>query len=269
MTTLFDHDRRAMSVAGVELEIDAIQRSGPREPIVFLHGFGSTKEDYADIVFHKALDDRPFLAYDAPGCGRSHCADLDRLSIPFLVDVALGMIDGAGFDRVHLVGHSMGGLTGLMLADAHPERVLSFTSIEGNLAPEDCFLSRQILTHADPDPDAFLDAFASRALTAPAYASALFAAGLKHKVRPGAVAPIFKSMVHLSDEAGLMERFLGLPCPRLFMYGSQNAGLSYLPNLRDEGVQLAEISKCGHFPMYSNPFEMWICLSAFFIAESD
>lgn len=106
-------------------------------PIVLLHGFGSTKEDYADIVRRPALQGRPVLAYDAPGCGASTASRLDAVDIPFLVEVARTMIDRAGIDRVHLAGHSMGGLTGLMLADSMPERIASFTTVEGNVAPED------------------------------------------------------------------------------------------------------------------------------------
>ena len=48
------------------------------------------------------------------------------------------------------------------------------------------------------------------------------------------------------------------------MYGEQNSSLSYLPRLADEGVKLAEISHSGHFPMYSNPVQMW-CRVADFI----
>ena len=77
------------------------------------------------------------------------------------------------------------------------------------------------------------------------------------KVRAEAVRGIFSSMVELSDRGDLMRRFLGLPCPRLFMYGEQNSHLSYLADLQARGVELASITGCGHFPMYSNPLEMW------------
>lgn len=136
MANEFDRSVLSLEVQGVELDVAAIHRAGNLEPIVFLHGFGSIKEDYADIVRHSAFDGHPFLAYDAPGCGESRCADLSRVSIPFLVDVALAMLGAMGIERFHLVGHSMGGLTALMLADAHPGRVMSFVNIEGNIAPE-------------------------------------------------------------------------------------------------------------------------------------
>ena len=38
-------DMRELRVDGVDLRVAAIGRDGP-EPIVFLHGFGSTKEDH-------------------------------------------------------------------------------------------------------------------------------------------------------------------------------------------------------------------------------
>ncbi|SFP63529.1 alpha/beta fold hydrolase [Pseudomonas borbori] len=246
-----------LNVDGVDLTVAALHRGGDQAPIVFLHGFGSTKEDYADIVRYAAFNGHPFLAYDAPGCGETSCSDLARIGIPFLLKTALAMLEHFGIRRFHLVGHSMGGLTALMLAHQHPERVLSFVDIEGNIAPEDCFLSRQIHDYAREDARRFFADFIERTRHAPAYASALYAASLRHKVRAGAVRGIFESMVALSDHGELMDKFLALPCPRMFMYGEQNASLSYLAYIKSQGVHLAEIRNCGHFPMYSNPTAMW------------
>lgn len=263
MTTEFQHSFHDIIIDDVPLRIAAIARDGHLAPIVFLHGFGSTKEDYADIVRHPAFEGRPFLAYDAPGCGETHCANLSQISIPFLVKTALAMLKVSGIDKFHLVGHSMGGLTALMLADSHPERILSFTDIEGNIAPEDCFLSRQIVAFSNPDADTFMDDFVTRTIHLPAYASALYSASLRHKIRAGAVRSIFNSMVDLSDNADLMERFLNLPAPKMFMYGEQNASLSYLDHIEASGVRRCEIPQSGHFPMYSNPPVMWQEIAGF------
>ncbi len=208
------------------------------------------------------FDGRAILAYDAPGCGESACDDLSAISIPFLAATARAALDAARIGRFHLVGHSMGGLTALELADADPDRVLSFVDIEGNLAPEDCFLSRQILTHPEDDAEDFLDAFVERTRRAPDYASALYAASLRHKVRAGAVGPIFRSMVERSDHGDLLQRFLALPHPRMFMHGDQNTHLSYLATLAAGGVDVVSIPRCGHFPMYSNPAAMWQHIAA-------
>jgi pimeloyl-ACP methyl ester carboxylesterase len=98
--------------------------------------------------------------------------------------------------------------------------------------------------------------------------SALYAAALRHKVRAGAVRGIFGSMVGLSDHGDLMKKFLALPLPKMFMYGEQNASLSYLPRLHAHGVELAEIPHSGHFPMYSNAPAMWQRIAAFQARES-
>jgi len=246
-----------LSVDGVHLTVATVGRGGELAPIVFLHGFGSTKEDYADIALRPAFAGRPFLAYDAPGCGQTWCEDLPTVSIPFLVKTAQTVLRQAGIGRFHLIGHSMGGLTALLLAHHDPGRVLSFVDIEGNLAPEDCFLSRQVLTHPAADPEEFFGDLIERARRSPSYASALFAASLRHKVRPDAVRPIFESMVDLSDHGDLMAKFLSLPCPRMFMYGQQNSSLSYLAKLNANDVELAEIPYSAHWPMYSNPAAMW------------
>ncbi|WP_235026134.1 alpha/beta fold hydrolase, partial [Caballeronia arationis] len=37
----------------------------------------------------------------------------------------------------------------------------------------------------------------------------------------------------------------------------------YLPHMLRNGVQLAEIPHCGHFPMYSNPVRMWARIAEF------
>lgn len=73
--------------------------------------------------------------------------------------------------------------------------------------------------------------------------------------------PEIHGWVNLSDNGDLMEKFLALPFPR--MYGEQNRSLTYLPHLAANGIQLAEITRSGHFPMYSNAPEMWDRIAAF------
>ena len=258
-----------LQVQGVELEVATAHRAGALAPIVFLHGFGSTKEDYLDIVRHPAFAGRAFIAYDAPGCGATRCGDLSKVSIPFLVATAKASLEHFGVDKFHLVGHSMGGLTALMLAHEQPHRVLSFVDIEGNVAPEDCFLSRQVVDYPADSAEKFFDDFVERTWHSPFYSCPLYAASLRHKVRAQAVRGIFESMVELSDHGELMVKFLSLPFPRMFMYGEQNASLSYLAHLRANGVQLAEIARSGHFPMYSNPVDMWEQLAGFLAPPAD
>lgn len=255
-----------LTIDGVDLDVAGLRRDGTKTPILFLHGFGSTKEDYADIIQRPEMAEHPVLAYDAPGCGVTTSTDLSINTIDFLLATAEQMLAAAGIDQFHLVGHSMGGLTALLLAHRHPERVASFINIEGNLAPEDCFLSRQILTHPGDTPEGFLADFRDRAADSRFFSSALYSASLTHKVRADAVRPIFTSMVDASDNQPLLDWFTTLTAPTMFVYGVQNRALSYLPILDAHGVELAEISHSGHFPMYSNPPEFWNRLTRFITA---
>ncbi|MFE7276839.1 alpha/beta fold hydrolase [Streptomyces sp. NPDC057623] len=259
----FADEQLTLRVDDVPLRIAAVRRDGERAPVVFLHGFGSTKEDYVDFVHRPEFAGRPFLAYDAPGCGGSEGDDAARISVPFLVRTAQAVLRRSGIERFHVVGHSLGGLTALLLAHQEPHRVLSFVDIEGNLTSEDCFLSRQIVTHPADDDKRFVDGLVERAHRSSEYASALYAASLRHKVRPRAVRGIFESMVDLSDHGDLLTKFLALPFPRMFMYGEQNASLPYLPELAANGVELAQVPHSGHWPMYSNPAWMWARIAAF------
>jgi pimeloyl-ACP methyl ester carboxylesterase len=253
----------SVNVQETALDIEYLYRKGSKTPIVFLHGFGSTKEDYADIMFWPAFDGHPVLAYDAPGFGQSRTADPTVLSIPFLVETAKAMLDQFGIEKFHLIGHSMGGLTGLLLAHEVQERVLSFTDIEGNVAPEDCFLSRQIVTHWDDNSDAesFMKDFADRNRQSPFFSHHLYAASLSTKVQDSSPKPIFTSMVELSDGQPLIDWFVDLPGACCFMHGDQNAGLSYLDELRNRGVTVAPIPHSGHFPMYANAPAMWAAIA--------
>lgn len=254
-----------LQVKGVSLQIAAVYNKidSPKPPILFLHGFGSGKEDLADMTMRLDFQEYGYLAFDAPGCGHSTSDTLSATDIPFLVDTTEAVLTHFQIQQFHLIGHSMGGLTALLLAHRNPARVCSFIDIKGNLAPEDCFLSRQIFLFPSDDPEAFFEAFITRTATAQSYSSPLYTSILRARVRAAAVPAIFQSMVRLSDDADLLGMFLALPCAKMFMFGEENRNLSYLPLLEKRGIKLAQIMECGHFPMYSNPVEMYRRVASF------
>ena len=102
--------------------------SGEGAPIVFIHGFGA---DLNAWMFNQpALAERHrTIAFDLSGHGGStkgltgpvdgsrFAADLDRL------------LAALGTERIHLVGHSMGGAIALHFASQQPARVASLTLI--------------------------------------------------------------------------------------------------------------------------------------------
>jgi len=102
--------------------------SGEGPPLVFIHGFGA---DLNTWMFNQpALAERHrTLAFDLPGHGGSTKAlsgPVDGSSFAADLDRALAAL---GIERVHLVGHSMGGGIALHFALWQPERVASLTLI--------------------------------------------------------------------------------------------------------------------------------------------
>ncbi len=102
--------------------------SGDGVPIVFIHGFGA---DLNAWMFNQpALAERHrTIAFDLPGHGGSSKAlqgPLDGASFAADLDRLLAAL---GVERVHLVGHSMGGAIALHFASWQRARVASLTLI--------------------------------------------------------------------------------------------------------------------------------------------
>ena len=71
--------------------------------------------------------------------------------------------------------------------------------------------------------------------------------------------------VRESDSGKLIDEFLALKVPRLFLYGEVNRSLSYLVRLRQGGVEVGEISGSAHFLFYDNPMETFAAVIAAFV----
>jgi pimeloyl-ACP methyl ester carboxylesterase len=71
-----------------------------------------------------------------------------------------------------------------------------------------------------------------------------------------------------SDSGRLMQEFLSLRLPRLFLYGERNKSLSYLSQLRSKDIQLAEIPSAGHFLFYDNPIATYQAIGDFVRAQT-
>jgi pyruvate dehydrogenase E2 component (dihydrolipoamide acetyltransferase) len=104
-------------------------RRGPETgvPVLFLHGYGG---DLGNWLFN--LDAlaavAPVIALDLPGHGQSD-ARLPGSSLADLAAFVAAFLAKIGVDRVHLVGHSMGGAIAAQLALDDPARVASLALI--------------------------------------------------------------------------------------------------------------------------------------------
>lgn len=110
------------------------QGSSEAAPVLLLHGFGADLNGW--MFTQPALaEDRRTIALDLPGHGGSDkdVGDGDTA----LVDAAAAALDALGIDRVHLVGHSLGGAIAVLLAARRPTRIATLTLIApAGLGPE-------------------------------------------------------------------------------------------------------------------------------------
>jgi pyruvate dehydrogenase E2 component (dihydrolipoamide acetyltransferase) len=92
-----------------------------------VHGFGG---DLNNWLFNQPAlaAERRVIALDLPGHGESG-KTLRSGEAAELSEAVLGLLDHLQLDRVHLAGHSMGGLVALTVAEQAPARVVSLTLI--------------------------------------------------------------------------------------------------------------------------------------------
>ena len=113
-------------------------RSGAGEPLLLLHGWGSSRRDFAAVL--PALTERfDVVNMDLPGAGRSPHL-LERPTVPAITDAVERTLDGEGVGRVHVLGNSLGARVAIELA--RRGRALSVVSIAPsglNIWPERVF----------------------------------------------------------------------------------------------------------------------------------
>jgi len=122
----------------IRFEIDYFNREGTGDTILYLHGLGTSKEDFKTTLGYESFNDYNIVSFDFPGCGKSNYNLEIALDIDDLVIITNKVIKKLGLESFHLIGHSMGGLTGLLYTRRYPERIKSFINVEGNLDLIDC-----------------------------------------------------------------------------------------------------------------------------------
>jgi len=88
---------------------------GEGPPLLLLHGFGGAAWNWAEVV--PRLPGRRLIVPDLPGHGRS--SPLPAVSIAGFADAVAGLLD----EPAGVVGHSLGGVVALRLAERRPDLV--------------------------------------------------------------------------------------------------------------------------------------------------
>lgn len=98
--------------------------NGSGQPIVFLHGVGSDAGGFSPQLEYFGRSYRA-MAWNMPGYGGAE--PLETLTFPAVAQALAAQLNQLGIARVHLVGHSLGGMVAQEFAAMFPDRLLSLT----------------------------------------------------------------------------------------------------------------------------------------------
>jgi pimeloyl-ACP methyl ester carboxylesterase len=122
---------RYFSIRGISLYVE---QYGKGRPLVMLHGNGGSIESfscqipYFETKYH-------VIAIDSRAQGKSNDPS-DTLSFDMMADDVSALLDSLKLDSCFILGWSDGGITALMLALRHPEKVRGMAITGANLKPD-------------------------------------------------------------------------------------------------------------------------------------
>jgi pimeloyl-ACP methyl ester carboxylesterase len=164
----------------VEIEYETFGDDRP-ETVLLINGLGSQLTRWP-VPFCEKLVARGYRAirFDNRDVGLSSWLDGQSYALKDMADDAVAVLDAAGVKKAHVAGVSMGGMITQKVAIAHPERVLSITSIMSAPSVDPEILkstpeAAAVLNVPPPDPKADFEAFVAagmrnaRTIGSPAY----------------------------------------------------------------------------------------------------
>ncbi|MBM7054121.1 alpha/beta hydrolase [Streptomyces sp. RHZ10] len=225
---------------------------GDGPPLLLLHGLAGHCGEWEALAARFAATHR-VIAFDARGSGRSTRRPGDVTRAPHVRDVrAVARRFGlAGKDTV-LVGQSMGGLTALLTAAAHPEVCRALVLIEAGPAGPSPRLPGQIGDWLDSWPVPFPDAEAAGAFFGGGPAGRAWAAGLAPG--PGGLHPrvdrdVMVATVQENAHRDYWDAWDRVRCPVLVLRGERGAMKpEEAERMRDRhpATRIAVIPGAGH-----------------------
>lgn len=125
-------------------------------PVVFVHGLIGPFSDTRTVSL---LRPAVVMSPDLLGYGAEADADPSEITIEAQAEYVRATVDRMAPDsRMHLVGHSVGGVIAASFVHRFPGRIASFVNVEGNFTLADAFWSAQLATKAPSEVNKLLEA---------------------------------------------------------------------------------------------------------------
>lgn len=269
-------ETRTVAAGAVRLEV--LEAGVGGRPFLLVHGFAGAKEDFAEHLDALAAEGWHCVAPDLRGHGRSDQPDDEAAySLDLFASDLVALVDGLGWGRFVLLGHSMGGMVVQHLALAHEDRLeglILMDTVHGPVAVDrgSAELGKQIVGEggmtalidaqraAGPGP---LDTPSHQRLleTRAGYRDFCDQKGLSSS------AAMWLSMIdQMFDQADRLDALGGLSVPTLVIVGDEDGpflGPSRSMAATIPEAQLIVIENAGHSPQFENPPAWYAALSGF------
>jgi pimeloyl-ACP methyl ester carboxylesterase len=223
--------------------------------IVWIHGLGESGLCFEQVAAHEALAGYRHVIPDLPGYGRSEW----RERIASLTELADELAAWMSGERAPiLVGHSMGGVIGVALAERHPAAVGAFVNVEGNVTIGDCTSSAIAAAESLEQfvgggyarlCDRIYDGGATDRALRGAYASMRFA-------DPRGYHAHARELVDVSRDEAMIDRLVAIAArtPTLYVAGVPGGAAARTLELLDaHAIETARIEPAGHWPFIDQP----------------
>ena len=228
-----------LNYKGIDFDISIRFKKG-NETLVFIHGLICSKNDFSSVWEIPSFKKYGILTFDLPGFGKSSKPENFSYDMEDQAEICKLLIEKLGIGDIHLIGHSMGGTISVLLAKKIPDKIISFSNLEGNLIGGDCSLSRKISNMPYGE-------FVNK----------------KEMIGDNAPSPTYKSsksLVRWADSENLLNMFLNLSMKKSYFSSDRNV-LPCIKLLKDK-VNIVTISNSSHFMMGDNPKELYEKLAA-------
>jgi len=253
----------------------AYSEGGKGEPVVLVHGFGASSDNWNRMAGRLTKKYR-VIAPDMPGWGQSTRIDSASYAYPEQVERLHGFVAALGLRRFHLIGHSMGGFISSTYAARYPEEVITLGLLapHGVAEPQPSELALSVaagdnwlVARSVPEFERLLDKVFAKRPYLPKSVFKLFAA---YAIRGSAKSSrIFADMQ--SNDPPLEARLPLIKAPTLIIWGEQDRVLHVSGSeVFRQGIgnsELLVLPGVGHMPLIESARE---CATAWmaFVEES-
>jgi pimeloyl-ACP methyl ester carboxylesterase len=238
-----------------------------KEKVLVMHNWMGDSTSYDAMLPYLNTDDYTYVFVDLRGYGRSK--DMRGIfSVEEASADAINLINSLGWNKFHLIGHSMSGMIVQKMVVDNPSRVKSVIAIT------------PVPACGSPGPKEMMDFLESAALnndvaamqcidtlTSNRYTKA-FAMKMVKDPRQWSSSEARLGYLHMFSHTDFSESVKGLPTPMLVLFGEhdfegseafmRNTFMKWYPNAQTECCKAS-----GHYPMIETPIALVAMIEKF------